>query len=319
VAGSYESINYALRPAKAIERKMLCECFRRLTEFGALESFRYVGFGSTYFSDFALVHRALGIQQMVSIEKDIENRQRFQFNRPYRCIEMKYGHSNTVLSTLNWNIPTIGWFDYDDRLDAGILADVQYVTMSASPVSLFAFTVNAHPYDYSETNPRLPQLTELVGEGKVPNGTAEKDLSGWGTAAVSRRIMTNEIRETLNARNGALPTANQILYKQLFYFRYADGAKMLTVGGLLYERRQANLVAKCDFESLSFVQTNSRANCAPYSIEVPSLTYREIRHLDGQLPRIRRSRLRSPRVPRKDLQRYEALYRHFPHFGELVI
>ena len=52
---SYESVNYVLRPAKNIERKMFCEAFRRLAEFGRVDSYRYVGFGSTFFSDFSLV------------------------------------------------------------------------------------------------------------------------------------------------------------------------------------------------------------------------------------------------------------------------
>jgi len=312
VPGSYEIINYALRPAKAIERKMLCEAFHRLSEFGSLSSFRYIGFGSTYFSDFALFHRALGLRHMVSIEKDAVNKRRFEFNRPYRCIEMKFGHSNDVLSTLPWDVRTIGWFDYDDPLDASVLADVRYVCMAAHAPSLFIFTVNAQPYAYDQDNPRLPQLIKKVGEEKVPTEIAEKDLSGWGTASVSRRIIINEIQETLAARNGALPSENQILFKQLFHFRYADNAKMLTVGGLLYEKGQAPSIGKCDFESLKFVRTQN----IPYVIEVPSLTYKEIGHLDSQLPREKRKQVHSPKVPIKDIKRYEAIYRHFPRFAE---
>jgi len=39
---SYRDINYALRPAKAVERKMLCEAFRRLYPFGNIDAYRYV-------------------------------------------------------------------------------------------------------------------------------------------------------------------------------------------------------------------------------------------------------------------------------------
>jgi len=319
VPTSYELINYALRPAKAIERKMLCETFRKLTEFGSLDSFRYVGFGSTYFSDFELFHRALGIRAMVSIEKDAANAQRFEFNRPFRCIEMKLGHSNAILPALSWEVPTIIWLDYDDKLNADILADVRFVCMAAVPVSVLIVTVNAHPEDYGEEHPRLPQLTQRVGEARIPHGVVEGDLDGWGTAAISRRIVTNEILETLRERNGGLQEANQMLYKQLFYFRYADGAKMVTAGGLIHRRGQAPMVAKCDFDALSFVRANNGPKCSPYSIEVPSLTYREIRHLNKQLPRTKRTRLNSPKVPAKDLKRYERIYRHFPHFAETEI
>ena len=84
--GTYEKINYSLRPAKSIERKMLGNAFRKLSDFGAVESYRYIGFGSTYFSDFILFHKALGIKHMISIERDRENEERFRFNCPFRCI-----------------------------------------------------------------------------------------------------------------------------------------------------------------------------------------------------------------------------------------
>jgi hypothetical protein len=319
VPGSYELINYSIRPAKAIERKMLCEAFRRLSEFGSLEAVRYVGFGSTYFSDFAIFHKSLGIRHMISIEKDVANGGRFEFNRPFRCIEMRLGHSNAVLPTLAWNTRNVAWLDYDDRLDVQALADIRFLSMSVTPGSALIVSVNAHPDDYDEAHPRLPQLVERVGEEKVPNGIAEGDLAGWGTAAISRRIITNEIRETLIARNGALAAENQILYKQLFYFQYADGAKMVTAGGLFYERGQTPIVAKCDFEALPFIRTDQRPRCRPCMIEVPSLTYKEIRRLNTQLPRTQRSRLTSPKVAARDLKKYEAIYRYFPHFAETEI
>src|SRR4051812_32120603 len=111
---SYERINYALRPAKSVERKMMVEAFRRLSEFRLVDTYRYIGFGSTYFADFQLIHKSLNIQAMKSIERDVENRARFEFNKPFRCIEMEFGESNLVLPTLPWaDIPTIAWLDYD--------------------------------------------------------------------------------------------------------------------------------------------------------------------------------------------------------------
>jgi hypothetical protein len=136
--GSYESINYALRPAKNIERRMLCEAFRRLIEFGRLESYRYVGFGSTYFSDFSLFHKSLRIMNNVSIERDIGNKERFEFNRPYKCINLEFGHSNAILPSLTWDMRTIAWLDYDYNLDQGVLTDVKFVCASAPSGSIIS-------------------------------------------------------------------------------------------------------------------------------------------------------------------------------------
>ena len=66
MAASYRKIDYRVRPAKAVERKMFVEILRKLSEFGRLEGYRYVGLGSLYFSDFKLFHRVLGFDSMIS-------------------------------------------------------------------------------------------------------------------------------------------------------------------------------------------------------------------------------------------------------------
>ena len=43
---SYEKINYNLRPAKNIERKMIAEACRLLPSVRPVNRYRYVGFGS---------------------------------------------------------------------------------------------------------------------------------------------------------------------------------------------------------------------------------------------------------------------------------
>ena len=75
---SYEEINYAIRPAKCIERKMLCEAFRKLSVFGDVKNYRYIGFGSPFFNDFYLFHKNLSINNMICIEKHEEDKERFE-------------------------------------------------------------------------------------------------------------------------------------------------------------------------------------------------------------------------------------------------
>jgi len=65
-------VNYVLRPAKNVERKMLCEAFQRLTNFASLREYRYIGFGSIFFSDFTLFHRNLGISDLIDIDWSLE-------------------------------------------------------------------------------------------------------------------------------------------------------------------------------------------------------------------------------------------------------
>src|SRR5690242_1898583 len=95
-------VNYSLRPAKQIERRMLTEAFQRLVEFGALSSYRYIGFGSIQFRDFIMFHKHLGITNMLSIEKDAINKARFEFNLPFSCVSLRIGKSGEVLPTIPW-------------------------------------------------------------------------------------------------------------------------------------------------------------------------------------------------------------------------
>jgi hypothetical protein len=309
--GSYTYINYALRPAKHIERKMLCEAFRRLSEFGSLESYRYVGFGSIYYSDFNLFHKSLGISNLHNIEKDAYNEPRFIFNAPFKCIQQHFGESNDELPKLNWDVRSIVWLDYDDPLDSKILTDVAFIAARCLQGTVIVVSTNAQPEKFDD-NP-LEILKARIGEDKIPRDLSATDLRGWGTAGVYRRIISNQIQETLTRRNGGLPQGSRIVYKQLFNFHYSDNSKMLSVGGVFFDEGQMAILAKCNFSSLHFV----REDDAPFRIEVPLLTVREIRHLDKQLPTDNLADLVSQRVPPGDIEKYSRFYRYFPSFGEV--
>src|SRR5690606_16825591 len=99
-------------------------------------------------------------------------------------------------------------------------------------------------------------------------------------------------------------------YLQLYNFEYADEAKMLTVGGVIYEAGQAALLAAASFESLPFVKTDEDA----FRIEVPKLTYKELHYLQARVPFGGRI-VSEHGVPAPELERYGRLYRYFPIFA----
>src|SRR5215217_2469184 len=186
--GSYELINYSLRSAKSAERKMLCEAMRKLSVFDTIENYNYIGLGSTYFSDFSLIHKMLGIEKMTSIEKDDANSGRFDFNRPYSCIQMEYGASEDVLPSLNWEGRSILWLDYDDRLISPMLTDVNTFISKATSGSLFILTCNAQAdaaviaenggVDVEKTSSfRLHELEKRIGRAKLPVGITHTELT----------------------------------------------------------------------------------------------------------------------------------------------
>lgn len=330
MAGTYRRINYSLRPAKAVERKMICETVRRLYSFGKIETYRYIGFGSVYFSDFQLFHRELGMENMISIEKDAHARDCFEFNKPYKCVNIEYKPSSRVLPGLDWQFKTIVWLDYESRLDEPVLSDVGSVCAGACSGSLLIVTVNAHPErdpdeatrkefrddtgeDFNLDDYRLRELRKRVGDSLPPevNGS---ELRGKGLALISRKILESTIREALSARNGVLPPEKRLAARQILNFRYSDGAIMSTHGWVFLEAGEQAKFDACSFNELSFTRFGEEA----YSIKVPCLTIKEMRHLNSQLPRLAAGQVSLPGVPKADIEHYAELYRYFPTFAEAI-
>jgi len=323
---SYEKINYSLRPSKQIERKMLLEAFRRLYHFERVDKYRYIGLGSVYFSDFILMHKALGVEDMLSIEDEDDDgkQERFKFNCPYGCISLEFKKSTAVLAKVPWDKRTILWLDYDQRIQNYMLQDIEFFCANAIPGSMIIITLNANDADMdsrrkpdeikSALQKELNRIKGRLGHKKIPRGTKWKDLQKWGTAHVLRTIINNHITEVLSSRNGVLSPEDKINYTQLFNFHYADGAKMLTVGGVIHRKSSPNILENV-FSDLSFIRTNTQA----YHIQEPKLTYRELRYLDRQLPSTSVTSINSTGIPQEHLETYADIYRYFPTFAETEI
>jgi hypothetical protein len=317
--GSSEKINYSLRPAKQIERKMLCESFWHLWPFASPWTYRYVGFGSFYFTDFSLFHKCVGISNMVSIEGDKSvKKERFIDNLPFKCIDIRFGMSDRLLPKLEWDgVRTILWLDYDEPLettDVNIFGDVSLFFGKACAGSMLLLTLDADPEsdEEDESLTRLKKLKRDIGEYRVPIGTTEADLDGWGRAKIYREIVNNEIDAAVQKRNSTRSPGTRFRYQQLFNFHYKDSAMMLTLGYFLYDEGTIDKFKACGFDRLSFYRPAEEV----LRIEVPKLTYRELRNLNRQLPISPGEKLSSQSIPGRDLELYEKVYRWFPTFAE---
>jgi len=322
MASSFRSINYSLRPAKAVERKMLCDLVRRLEPFARIDTYRYVGFGSIYFTDFQLFHQALGICDMVSIEKEESNGPRFKFNLPFRCVDLKLGRSNSILPALDWTKRSLVWLDYDGKLNTEVLADLATFCAGAVSGSVILVTLNVEPDRALPGTPpkeqdafRLSSFGDAVGEDKVPLGLTGDRLRSQGLSAACRRVIDNEIRAQLTERNGPLAEETKLHYQQLVNLRYSDDAQMLTVGGVIYEARHEPQVGACGFEELPFV----RKEAEPIAIKAPKLTQKEVRYLNSQLPQHPAEEVSLPGVPAFDVGEYAKIYRYYPSFTEILL
>jgi hypothetical protein len=323
---SFEKFDYTLRPAKNIERKMLCEAFGRFTKLSPLAEYAYIGLGSISFKDFILVHERLGLTDMISIERARAKEERFSFNKPYSCIKLRWGNSSEILPTLSWRKRSTVWLDYDSPLDSSILEDISTATLNLRSGSILVVTVDAKPERLADSNgsdtgsnigskivkERLEALRTQIGENKLPRGTKGSHLAKWGLAKVCRDVITNEIEETLSRRNRPLEKKRQLGYQQLFNFHYADGAKMLTVGGYFVNDDDLQKIPVGTFDDLEFVRLDEE----PYLIDVPVLTWRETSYLDARLPRSAPDVAKPLWLPPEDRQKYGKLYRYFPTYLE---
>jgi hypothetical protein len=330
---NFERINYSLRPAKHIERKMFCETFGKLSILDNLKNYRYIGMGSAYFSDFSLFHKTLGINKLLSIEgtTSIEARKRIKFNKPFACIDIEFGWTDKVLPQLpwsKWKEKSIVWLDYIDKMKEWMFSDIDTVLFNIRPGSVFLISVNieedderdkkANPKGLGSKDFRFKMLTENVGRESIPKRANDLSLNIEDNKSIIREIIDNAFRRAIKNRNGGVSEDDQVEYKQIFNLHYRDSADMLTVGGIIFTKNQEDKVGEM-FEHLDFIREGD--DC--FSIVVPKLTYREIHALDKVLPPINgrgakasESDLNKIPLSAIDKKNYASIYRYFPTFAE---
>ncbi len=320
MTSSFEKINYALRPGKHAARRMLCEIFACLGPFQPVKDYTYVGFGSVWFEDFILLHRALGIRQMISIERETRVRKRIEANKPFKNISVVYKKASVVLPKLHWKNRHFLWLDYEDPLDLEILRDVATVAGHAQSGTVLAVSVpcrRAQEVADAQDDPNGPSALErfssTFGRARVSPTVTEIELEGWPFGKLTRQMVKLEVDTHLATRNARVTADNKLKFRPICELEYDDGTKMVTIVGLICRAADKELVAQCDFTRLDFLRARRR----PIRIEVPKLTMREIRSLEQQLPRESGGILNRGSIPANEARAFERLYRYLPNFAVL--
>lgn len=332
MSSSFEKINYNLRPNKCIERKMMFEALGRLSFIDRLEDFRYIGFGSPYFADFILLHKNFGITDLISIEKEEEKKNRFEFNIPYSGIKMKYGHSKTILPNLELDLHrNIVWLDYDDKVSDFMFSDIDSFFSNTLPGSFFIISVNVEQdfmkMDENEENKlslkefRLNQLISRIGKERLPNELMTLNMNTKNLSIATYEMIKRQIATSLLNRNGK--NKDTVYFNQVFNFSYKDNATILTVGGIVFNKAQRVAVKKMAFKKLPFFSETNES----YKIQSPNLTFREIKALDKELPdslefvngKFQNEKIEKiPLIP-TDIRNYAKVYRYYPNYTEVNI
>lgn len=310
--GSFESINYSLRPNKNVERKLIVNSLHRVGRRFPVKDYRYVGFGSMWFTDFSLFHRHLGISDMVTIEKIVSRKRRVEFNKPYSCIDVRMGDASAVLGDLVEAKRSLVWLDYDGGLASATTGDVEIAIGAMTSGSMIMLSVNAMSDQLNvkddDGNPVKPidHLIELTGRAGLASEAHRLTRNDFPTLVAE--ILHERIRSAALARPG-------FTYEPIWNFLYADGADMITVGGMIVNEADAALFAECELGELPFLTPAD-----PFEIRLPMLTEKEKRELDRLLPR--NVPIKASDLPFElrdtELEAYRKFYLEYPLYGEIA-
>lgn len=289
---------------------MLIELFKRM-RFAPIESYQYVGFGSVAFVDYRMIHRALGIQDMVSIEDvpedDLEVRARFSNNCPYQSIDVKFGHSSAVLPTLNFQRPTLLWLDYDNALRRSMCNDIAGVAQTIVSGSFIGITVAGSFPEGKAGKTALQHLKDNFPE-YVPHDAKVVDYAAKNYPKFVRNTLHHLVSRAFSDADAGKPVKRRPL--QVCNFKYRDGTvDMLTIGWVVVSDTDIPVFEDCNFSTLPFYRDGEQA----YFLKVPLVTPFEIREMERALPDLAVESLCW--IPRAERDAFGNSYRFLPNFA----
>lgn len=308
---SDRKINYSLRPSKSIERKMILDVLKELCTPKRSSEYRYVGFGSSFFTDFKLFHRGLGISDMISIEAKKANEARVHYNKPYSCITIEMGNSTSVLPRLPWDKKAVVWLDYETSLKKYMFNDLDIVTRNVISESVVLITLRR---DFDNSSKEEFELE--FGDNIMP-GLLNEDLEPSKSASTINTMFVNKINDILSEKYSAYAEENKLIFRQLFDITYRDDAKMYTFGGIFIKKDQEPSLNDYNFNTYEFVGKTDKS----YDISFPIITNKEFHTLTKLLPSNRNEFLQNldiEFIPKEHKESYYNTYKYYPAYIEIA-
>lgn len=311
--------SYLLRPAKQVERKLIVQAMHRLRDTGyQVGDYRYLGFGSIYYADFLLFHRYLYIDDMVCAESGPFQKS-MRFNLPFDFIKLDLRPVVDLIPELDRERQHLVWLDYDYGLTEPVLHDLGSLVTTLPRGSIVIATVKAAPPE---------AIVEGEGEAcRLERRTAVRDRFSrdLGNLAPSielsdltkpklAHILATALSQHLGSETGR--RGDGLQFRQLFSYRYSDGAQMLTVGGIL-EAPDEYTTRLESFTEWKFAQVDPSGE--PIEIGVPWLTSREKNWLDQRLSASLVADDLEFDLEDSALDAFRSYYREYPSYFESLL
>jgi len=261
---SFDTVNYSLRTNKAIQRLIVFDALAELDRCLSLRESAFIGLGSIWFTDFVLAHKRLGIQDMLSMEKDPIGASRAEFNKPFRTVRVVEAPSSEVLDNLHEDElfgkkPWVVWLDYDYGPVASVRDDIQRVVVNAPPNTVLLVTVN------------------VGNKGVGSPSLREETLRGIYGNAVRHDAGADDFKD--DRIDQAIEFGRPGGFTPAFTVPYRDSAPMLTVGGVLPAKGAVSTVRAC-------IESAEWPGFVSEPLEVPPLTAKETSALQSLLPSV---------------------------------
>lgn len=451
-----DKINYSLRIQKNIERKLFGDIIRSMSFFGAVEEYRYIGFGSCYFKDFSMFYEDFVITEGISIEidnalfaskKDIRaeifiqfedyleaNRgviisrlrsmeytgekekvdcireevvcsfsdrvkqvnvfpsrmfkpgkvydfnnkdykkiieelrdyflviaenyisaislneiqaaideekkfclnesayvlglnqksiNRYEYNKPYGFIDMRFGSANNAINKLDWNSlkRNIVWLDYDSFIEKEMLDCLFSVVQKASSGSVIIFSVSLEQnadnrYEKFKENFEFEEGKE-IGLVECDDNCIHNTVYQMVKDTVEKALVVK------NQTKGDDDPEYQV--QQVLNCNYNDGTPMFTYAIYVYSYKDLtelnalkeethfprNVLLKYDW----FSEDDSK-----YSITIPALTSKEVNAINSFYPKYSVDDICDllPFIPKNTIKEYIKISRYYPRFAEMA-
>jgi hypothetical protein len=309
-------ISYDVRPAKQVERLILIDILRVGADCGLpITQYRYVGMGANRFYDFLLVHKYIGINEMVSLEHDPVMFKRAKFNAPYKFIDVQPMSAADFISDDSWTRPTISWLDYDGGVSGGMVRDIIALSSGVKLGDFLFVTAFGGPPEVTDgmnDEERHAWVQDNIGEtaGNVERSDVEK--ANFPKAVF--KILSAAFRNAFATRtDGDFVPMLQVVY--------SDSTPMVTVGGAFLNRAQSNGVLAQLQVKLPFLKFRE---AELYKIRSLHLTERERALFDRAVTSssgrsTERNQLKQLGFKDVELAAYRELLRYVPRYVESII
>jgi hypothetical protein len=267
---------------------------------------------------------------MVSLERELDESKRAEFNVPYNCIKIEEIEITEYLSDLIIEDAdrNIFWLDFVSPSELGAqLANYATLLNLLNPNDIVRITLNANPGSLCEklANPddlqkaRFETLKQRIPDIYFPSILSPNDMTRKNYPLALLKILKAFSIQSLDDK----PPYSPNFMLPLFSSIYADGQQMLTFTGIVLNTHEEEQVIR---EALRGYEHNTFSWDKPCRIEIPALSIREITELNKLLPMPDVRQVLMENFPfifsKKDGQAvdsYISYYKYYPNYHQVSL